>query len=90
MHLIECNGLTKTYGKTAALQDVNLEIPAGGGIVGLLGPNGSGKTTFIKCIRFLYKSKSCIESVISIIFSLVVFILLTPSTHRTCSFGGII
>lgn len=53
MHLIECNGLTKTYGKTAALQDVNLEIPAGGGIVGLLGPNGSGKTTLIKILTGL-------------------------------------
>ena len=52
-HLIECNGLTKTYGKTAALQDVNLEIPAGGGIVGLLGPNGSGKTTLIKILTGL-------------------------------------
>ena len=53
MHLIECNGVTKTYGKTAALQDVNLEIPAGGGIVGLLGPNGSGKTTLIKILTGL-------------------------------------
>ena len=53
MHLIECNGLKKTYGKTAALQDVNLEIPAGGGIVGLLGPNGSGKTTLIKILTGL-------------------------------------
>ena len=52
-HLIVCKGLTKTYGKTQALQDVNLEIPAGGGIVGLLGPNGSGKTTLIKLLTGL-------------------------------------
>lgn len=52
-HLISCKGLTKTYGKTQALQDVNLEIPAGGGIVGLLGPNGSGKTTLIKILTGL-------------------------------------
>ena len=53
MNLIECKNLTKNYGKTAALQDVNLEIPAGGGIVGLLGPNGSGKTTLIKILTGL-------------------------------------
>ena len=52
-YLISCKGLTKTYGKTQALQDVNLEIPAGGGIVGLLGPNGSGKTTLIKILTGL-------------------------------------
>ena len=39
--------LTKKYGTTTALADLNLALPAGK-IIGLLGPNGSGKTTLIK------------------------------------------
>lgn len=39
--------LTKSYGSTKALDNLNLELPAGK-IIGLLGPNGSGKTTLIK------------------------------------------
>ena len=41
--------LSKHYGATAALADLNLTLPAGK-IIGLLGPNGSGKTTLIKLI----------------------------------------
>ncbi len=39
--------LTKYYGSSPALQDLNLQLPAGR-IIGLLGPNGSGKTTLLK------------------------------------------
>lgn len=45
--VLECKGLTKRYGSTIALDNIDLAIPAGK-IVGLLGPNGSGKTTLIK------------------------------------------
>ncbi len=38
--------LSKWYGKITALQDVSLHL--GPGIWGLLGPNGSGKTTFLR------------------------------------------
>jgi ABC-type multidrug transport system, ATPase component len=48
--LLECRHLTKRYGARGdALSDLNLTV-YGGRIVGLLGPNGSGKTTFIKLI----------------------------------------
>ena len=47
MSLVECNALTKYYGKKLALNQVHLRLEAGK-IIGLLGPNGSGKTTFIK------------------------------------------
>lgn len=47
MALIEYRNLTKLYKNFAALNGINLDIPAGR-IVGLLGPNGSGKTTLIK------------------------------------------
>jgi ABC-2 type transport system ATP-binding protein len=45
--ILECRDLTKTFGSKLALSGVNLSIERGQ-IVGLLGPNGSGKTTFIK------------------------------------------
>lgn len=48
--LAEIKGLTKVYGSTLAVNDLNLMIPRGR-IIGLLGPNGSGKTTLIKMIN---------------------------------------
>ena len=45
--MIKCNSLTKRYGMVTALDDIDLTLEKGR-IVGLLGPNGSGKTTFIK------------------------------------------
>lgn len=50
--LIKCEELCKNYGKKEALKNINLEIE-GGHIYGLLGPNGSGKTTFIKILNGL-------------------------------------
>lgn len=50
---VEANALTKCYGKgRPALDNLTLSIPQGR-IIGLLGPNGSGKTTFIKLINGL-------------------------------------
>lgn len=54
MSMIECNGLTKYYGHVRALNNVDLKIEKGQ-IVGLLGPNGSGKTTMIKLANGLLK-----------------------------------
>lgn len=47
--LIVARGLTKTYGVQPALDHIDLSVGSGR-IVGLLGPNGSGKTTFIKLL----------------------------------------
>lgn len=44
--VIQLNGLTKYYGTTKAVDDLNLNINRGE-IFGLLGPNGAGKTTTI-------------------------------------------
>jgi ABC-2 type transport system ATP-binding protein len=45
--VISARGLTKRYGKSIAVDNVSFEIPAGR-IIGLIGPNGSGKTTTLK------------------------------------------
>ena len=42
--MIEAESLSKRYGETQALDDLDLEV-ATGSIVGVLGPNGAGKTT---------------------------------------------
>ena len=42
--VIRTDGLTKRYGDILAVDDLTLEVP-GGQVFGLLGPNGSGKTT---------------------------------------------
>lgn len=52
MELLECKNLSKSYDTKEALKDINLKIPRGK-IIGLLGKNGSGKTTFIKLINDL-------------------------------------
>lgn len=52
MSLLECRNLSKSYGNTKALEEVNLIIPEGK-IIGLLGKNGSGKTTLMKLINDL-------------------------------------
>ncbi len=52
--IIEVNNLVKRYGELLALDHFNLQVQPGE-IFGLLGPNGSGKTTAINCILSLLK-----------------------------------
>ncbi len=49
---IETRGLTRHYGKLAAVQDLNLAIPQGS-LFGLIGPNGAGKTTTLRMLAGL-------------------------------------
>lgn len=52
MNLLEIKNLNKSFGETHILKDINLVIPKGK-IIGLLGKNGTGKTTLIKLINDL-------------------------------------
>jgi ABC-2 type transport system ATP-binding protein len=46
--LFQLQGVTKTYGPVTALRNLSVDVPEGG--IGLLGPNGSGKTTMIRTL----------------------------------------
>ena len=55
--IVECKDLKKSYKNNVALNSINLSINKNK-IIGLLGPNGSGKTTFIKLAVGLLKPTS--------------------------------
>ncbi len=47
--ILECNGVRKSFGGIAAIQDISLTL-RDGEILGLIGHNGAGKTTFFDCV----------------------------------------
>ena len=58
MNVLEINGLSKSYKKNIpVLHNLNLSIETGRS-VGLLGPNGCGKSTLIKLISGLLQPDS--------------------------------
>ena len=58
MNVLECTNINKSYRKNhPVLTNLNLSIPAGR-IVGLLGPNGCGKSTLIKMIAGILQPNS--------------------------------
>ena len=48
MSTVRVQGATKSFGRTTALHNIDLEV--GAGVTGLLGPNGAGKTTLLRII----------------------------------------
>ncbi|MCD4797181.1 MAG: ABC transporter ATP-binding protein [Candidatus Cloacimonetes bacterium] len=56
MNVAEVKNLTKYYGKLKALDGITLNIPQGR-IIGLLGKNGAGKSTFMRCLLGFLKHK---------------------------------
>ncbi|MEU7825736.1 ATP-binding cassette domain-containing protein [Catellatospora sp. NPDC049133] len=51
---VETSGLVKTFGKTRAVDGLDLAVPAGT-VYGLLGPNGAGKTTAVRMLATLLR-----------------------------------
>ncbi|MGI9063276.1 MAG: ABC transporter ATP-binding protein [Pseudonocardiaceae bacterium] len=49
---VRVRGLRKTFGSTVAVASIDLDVPAGA-VLGVLGPNGSGKTTMIRLLLAL-------------------------------------
>ena len=54
---LELEGLTFRYGDVVAVNELSLEIPAGA-VAGLIGPNGSGKTTTLRLITGILERKA--------------------------------
>lgn len=57
MNVLEINGLTKHYGAIKAVHQLNLKVEKGQ-IFGILGPNGSGKTTTLGMIMGIIQPKA--------------------------------
>lgn len=67
-NFLELTNITKKYGNTVALSNVNLVLGPGR-IVGLLGPNGSGKTTLFKTIMRIIRQQQGVLKVCGMVAS---------------------
>ncbi|MFD0853210.1 ABC transporter ATP-binding protein, partial [Actinomadura adrarensis] len=54
---VRLEGVSKTYGRVTALNDVSWAFPRGG-ITAVMGPSGSGKSTFLHCASGLDRPTS--------------------------------
>ena len=48
-YVLEIDGLSKSFGKNKVLKDIHLHVEPGQ-ILGLMGENGAGKSTMMKCL----------------------------------------
>ena len=52
-YVLEIDGLSKSFGKNKVLKDISFRVQKGR-IVGLMGENGAGKSTMMKCLFGIY------------------------------------
>jgi len=81
MHLLTVRSLTKRFGGLTALNNFDLQVEAGE-IVGIIGPNGSGKTTFFNVLTGMYRANGG-----EIYFDSQKENLLTKKTHQLIHLG---
>ena len=55
--ILQVSGITKNFGGIVALNDVSFDVKEGE-ILGIIGPNGSGKTTIVNCISGFVKTSA--------------------------------
>ena len=63
MHTIEVKNISKTFGEVRAVDDLSFSVEKGE-IFGMLGPNGSGKTTSLRIILDIFKPESGTVSIL--------------------------
>ena len=56
-YVLEIDGLSKSFGKNKVLKDIHLHVEPGQ-ILGLMGENGAGKSTMMKCLFGIYSRDS--------------------------------
>ncbi|MBT7631643.1 MAG: ATP-binding cassette domain-containing protein [Desulfobacula sp.] len=52
-NLLEAKNIEKSFGGIKALDNISFSVPENS-IVSIIGPNGSGKTTFLNCVNGIY------------------------------------
>ena len=55
--MLSVESLSKSFGETQVLKNINLDIPDGETTV-ILGPSGSGKSTLLRCLNLLETPQS--------------------------------
>ena len=48
-YILSINGMSKSFGRNKVLKHINLNVKPGS-IMGLMGENGAGKSTMMKCL----------------------------------------
>ena len=56
-YILSINGMSKSFGRNKVLKHINLNVKPGT-IMGLMGENGAGKSTMMKCLFGTYRQRS--------------------------------